>query len=99
MLKSNAHLELEHILATALSESTHGKEKVGFVRALGSSVADVADAVTKLLLQNQEGRPTAVALYAPAIAPQLIARAMERARQAKQRLGPEARPSYPRTSL
>ena len=44
MLNSDAYLELKHALAAALSESTHGKEKVGIVQAelRVSGVAHVA---------------------------------------------------------
>jgi hypothetical protein len=54
-----------------------------------SAPKSVADDTAKLLVRNAEDRPAAVLLVASAVAPDLVARGQQRAREAREALGPE----------
>ena len=74
--------ELSPTLKRALGEAGVGEISVLFPSAL-------ADGTTKLMVRDQSGAPAAVVLCASPVAPDMVARGMDRARLAREALGPE----------
>ena len=80
--------EMRWELMEPLAAALDGVARLGRIEALGPE-KPVADDPAKLVVCDSRGRPAAVVLCASPVAPDLVARGMERARDAKRALGPE----------
>lgn len=80
--------EFRRLVTEPLSDVLAEGERLGRF-ALLCPASSIGDSVLKFAIRNTNGRPIAVALCSSPNSPSLVARGMQRARQAKQALGPE----------
>ena len=78
---------VEQILAQIAPALRASGIPTGRLRELTPPRANIADDTQKLLVETPEGLPSAVLLYAPAAAPEIVQRGVERGREAAHRLG------------